>query len=443
MDHVAHKRLWAKKRLCLRPLEQKDQDRQLASAAWALGTKDGKFSRITVFCDRRERKDEGPGPSAQGVKEEIERLARGDRKAGRAKAEIHPVELLVGARRVRERERVAGRLRELGFIGEREPLGKPAFLVATSAGEVGVDIDADHMVSDLVAWERMVQRFGRVNRRGEGDAEIEVFWSEPTVKDERAPTQRERAALTAFASKTVVERLLKVDGSADVSPGALRALAEGARQDGALKALIDAATSSEPLRPAPNRALVDAWSLTSLPTHTGRPEVAPWLRGWVDDLPQTTIVWRTHLPVRDGIPDWPRTRTQEKEVEDFFEAAPPHESEKLETEAYRVADWLRKRGEALLARKQSPPEESAKDEEHEAFAVDGINSKIADAEGAVLREEPLGAIILSLWCCRSAATASAIIRSAIWRRSAKAMRGRISRTNSPTKYWSLMLCCAA
>jgi len=43
------------------------------------------------------------------------------------------------------RERLTGR-RGLDFLG------------ATSAGEVGVDLDADHMVCDLVAWERMVQR---------------------------------------------------------------------------------------------------------------------------------------------------------------------------------------------------------------------------------------------------------------------------------------------
>jgi CRISPR-associated endonuclease/helicase Cas3 len=179
-DCVAKKRLWAKKRLCLEPLAQKDQDRQLAAAAWALATKDGKFSRVAVFCNRREKGDEGGGPSAQGVKEEIEKLAREIKK-------IHSPELLVGARRIRERDGVAKRLRELGFIGERKPLDKPAFLVATSAGEVGVDIDADHMISDLVAWERMAQRLGRVNRRGEGGAEIDVFWSEPTVKNADAP----------------------------------------------------------------------------------------------------------------------------------------------------------------------------------------------------------------------------------------------------------------
>jgi hypothetical protein len=84
-----------------------------------LATKDGRFSRVAVFCDRRDKKDDGGGPSAQGVKEEIEMLAKGDRKAGRAETKIHLVELLVGARRVHEREASAKRLRALGFIGER------------------------------------------------------------------------------------------------------------------------------------------------------------------------------------------------------------------------------------------------------------------------------------------------------------------------------------
>ena len=57
-----------------------------------LATKDGRFSRVAVFCDRRDKKDDGGGPSAQGVKEEIEKLAKGDRKAGRALA-LCPVHL--------------------------------------------------------------------------------------------------------------------------------------------------------------------------------------------------------------------------------------------------------------------------------------------------------------------------------------------------------------
>ena len=105
-DSVAKRRLEAKKRFRFEPLAEKDQDRQLAEAAWALATKDGKFFRVVVFCDRRDKKDDGGGPSAQGVDEAIEKLAKGDKKAGRAKTEIHPIELFVGARRVHEREKV-------------------------------------------------------------------------------------------------------------------------------------------------------------------------------------------------------------------------------------------------------------------------------------------------------------------------------------------------
>jgi len=342
-DATVARRLGAPKRLRLEALAAHDQDKQLAEAAWALATKHDAFARVVVFCDRREKKDDGGGPSAQGVAEAIETLANGDKKAGRGKVAIHPVELLVGARRVRERDGAAKRLRALGFIGEKQPLERPAFLVATAAGEVGVDVDADHMVSDLVSWERTVQRLGRVNRRGEGDADVVVFCHDaPSPRKENEPTPAEKRALTAFNARAVIERLRAIDGGFDASPGALRDLAE--RADDAGKALIEAATTPEPLRPALSRALVDAWSMTSLEHHTGRPEIAPWLRGWVEeDRPQTTIVWRKHLPVRDGDAEWPRTAAEKKEVEDFFEAAPPHESEKLETETFRVVAWLEAR----------------------------------------------------------------------------------------------------
>ena len=70
--------------------------------------------------------------------------------------------------------------------------------------------------------------------------------------------------MTAFASKAVIERLPKSDGAHDASPGALRRLVENARENADLNKLIGKATTDEPLRPALSRALVDAWSMTSL-----------------------------------------------------------------------------------------------------------------------------------------------------------------------------------
>lgn len=83
--------------------------------------------------------------------------------------------------------------------------------------------------------------------------------------------------------------------------------------------------------------------MTSLKNHTGRPVIQPWLRGWIsDDPPATAVVWRKHLPVReDG--STPRKR----EIEEFFEAAPPHTSELLETETSRVVKWVAARARKL------------------------------------------------------------------------------------------------
>jgi CRISPR-associated endonuclease/helicase Cas3 len=121
---------------------------------------------------------------------------------------------------------------------------------------------------------------------------------------------------------------------------------------------IEKASTPEPLRPAVTRALVDAWSMTSLERHTGRPDIAPWLRGWVEPDSQTVVIWRKCLPLH--IDDKGQAVFSSKtEINKFFEAAPPHESEKLETESYRVAEWLYNRADALIQRKPSETVEPA------------------------------------------------------------------------------------
>ena len=97
--------------------------------------------------------------------------------------------------------------------------------------------------------------------------------------------------------------------------------------------------------------------MTSLEVHTGRPDVAPWLRGWVEDTPQTTLVWRTHLPVRTK-----GGEATDQEIDAFFEAAPPHLTEKLETETWRVVKWLvacAKKLTVIVSKGGDKPEEEA------------------------------------------------------------------------------------
>src|SRR5690606_8443848 len=52
-----------------------------------------------------------------------------------------------------------------------QPEEGTVFLVCTSAGEVGVNLSADHLVCDLTPLDSMVQRFGRVNRLPENESQ--------------------------------------------------------------------------------------------------------------------------------------------------------------------------------------------------------------------------------------------------------------------------------
>lgn len=328
-DHpVVARRLSARKRLTLHDLGAKQLADELADRAFELGAGE-EPARVLVYCNRRD--------DAVKVKDNIDRRLRKERPGGFS-------EMLVGGRRVREREDLFDWLNGNGFLGgSGYPAEQPVFLVATSAGEVGVDLDADHMVCDLVAWERMVQRLGRVNRRGTRVARVIVI-------DRGTPDGKKEGDEVAARHKAVqalLDALPPVDGGErQAGPGALVEL--GKRLD--LRARIETATTPVPLYPVLTRPLLEAWAMTSLVEHTGRPEVRPWLRGWVEDPPQTVVFWRRYLPLRfEGMGTDAQVRAfGDDEIEEFFEAARPQTAEMLETKTSRIVEWLRKRARKIL-----------------------------------------------------------------------------------------------
>ncbi len=376
---ILTKRLNAKKSLRVEVLggETKLED-ALANQAWALAANGKKAVRVIVYSDSRE--------VAQNAKGAVENLAKSDDMADKIETE-----LFVGGRRVFERDQAKERLEKLGFIADSKgEHATPAFLFATSAGEVGVDLDADHMVCDLVAWERMIQRLGRVNRRGDGESIIVVCVGPKPTPDKKeqeafekaqrgeALDKKERDRVETYRQKLTkwedrqkpFEHLPKNnDGSFDASPAALLDFKTRALTCPALQKILEDATSPEPLRPALTLPLVEAWAMTSLESHTGRPAIGPWLRGWIEDEPQTKVVWRTHLPVRRGA-EMPR----EQEIEAFFESAPPHTSELLETETSRVVKWVESRAQSVCGQRTAQEGDVDESRLHEqdvvAFVLD-------------------------------------------------------------------------
>ncbi|WP_170300849.1 type I-G CRISPR-associated helicase/endonuclease Cas3g [Rhodoplanes serenus] len=190
------------------------------------------------------------------------------------------VAILTGTIRGRERDALAESPLFEGFksVEKRDPPPRTQYLVATSAGEVGIDLDADHMVCDLTTLDSMIQRLGRVNRRGRGAATVHVVEVPRKGKDDTEADARlaaTRAALTSLPRRG--------DGY-DASPDALRALAD--RTD---------AFAAVPRTVPVTDILLDAWALTRVRDLPGRPPVARWLHGIEAEQPALHVAWREEV----------------------------------------------------------------------------------------------------------------------------------------------------
>ncbi len=152
------------------------------------------------------------GVEAKKVKDEIAKLAQGyaDRKCRvliyvqspkdaqairdvlKVKLPGNDVKLLTGTLRGYERDQLAESDAFEWFKGGKA-CPETAYLVCTSAGEVGVDFDADHLICDLVTLDSMIQRFGRVNRRG-GEGRVADVWvvKESEFKGDKANAARKQ-----------------------------------------------------------------------------------------------------------------------------------------------------------------------------------------------------------------------------------------------------------
>ena len=233
------KRIHAHKKIALHPLED---EKQLPDklAALAIGHAASKRA-ILVF--------------ARSV-ENVDKVAEAIRKAMGA---ADHVETLTGTLRGKERDELVKKPLFKRFLPQPEPGGETVYLVCTSAGEVGVNISADHLVCDLSTYESMAQRFGRVNRFGNTqDTQIDVVHPVELIENSKDEFDVRRWR--------TLELLKILDGNG--SPAALDAL------DGNQKR---AAFSPDPEFLASSDILFDRWAMTSVRDRLpGRPPVEPF-----------------------------------------------------------------------------------------------------------------------------------------------------------------------
>ena len=195
------------------------------------------------------------------------------------------------------------------------------YLICTSAGEVGINISADHMICDLSTFESMAQRLGRVNRFGLlDDSQVHVFHPREEDWDKKDP-------LSVPKQKTleILQHLLDLDGIA--SPRALSKLPNQLKSD---------AFAPDPIILPATERLFDAWCLTTVVEPLpGRPPVEPYLHGLTEfKLPETHFAWREDVDLlrHDAIND-----AQRREVLDAYPLLP---RELLKEPSYRAIKHL-------------------------------------------------------------------------------------------------------
>ncbi|MFO0808625.1 MAG: type I-U CRISPR-associated helicase/endonuclease Cas3 [Gemmataceae bacterium] len=264
-------RLEATKRLAFHPV---DDDKKMAAKIVELALAHKESGKAILVFVR----------TVEAVNEVRKGLASG-RDAVPAKS----VSTLTGTMRGYERERMA----EMDGVFARflpEPAGGEArtaehvggtvYLICTAAGEVGVDMSADHMVCDLTPYDSMAQRFGRVNRYGKGESQIDIVHeAKPSEKRKDDP----------FDQKRWLTLKLLGELHGDASPAALRGLP---------REQVREAFSPEPCVPPSSDILFDAWALTTIRDRLpGRPPVADWLHGVPDEWQprEVVVAWRQEV----------------------------------------------------------------------------------------------------------------------------------------------------
>jgi CRISPR-associated endonuclease/helicase Cas3 len=265
------------------------------------------------------------------------------------------VALLTGTIRGHERDRLVNENPVYrALLNHQAAVAQTVYLVSTSAGEVGIDLDADHMVCDLTTLDSMIQRLGRVNRRG-GEARaarVDVVWAETDEKPGDKATPIQKATATTLQ---ILRRWFGVAGNAGlvVSPRHLRRLVGELTPDERMNAfspkptsppltdiLLDAWSLSS-VDTMPRRADeldraadTDAWSLSSVDTMPGRPEVAAYLHGLTADPPETYVVWRKEVAL------FQKYAIREDALRDWFRACRIESRERLRDRTNRVKKAL-------------------------------------------------------------------------------------------------------
>jgi CRISPR-associated endonuclease/helicase Cas3 len=243
-------------------------------------------------------------------------------------------ELLIGRSRPADRPQLHEWLTATMGVG-REPGARPAVLVATQTVEVGINLDADALITESASWDALVQRLGRLNRLGDFA--------------DRFPGVGEAAAVIIHDGQANGP----VYGTArDAVWGTLTGLVRD-RPDGLSVTPLRCRTYSaehfagpEHIRtdayvPVLQVPTLDAWTQTA-PTPLNDPPVAPFLHGVDGGVPGVLVAWRAGLRLDDPLDVFSDDGAElpHNDAEQLLAAVPVRGGEQVEVPFMAVRQWM-------------------------------------------------------------------------------------------------------
>ncbi len=193
------------------------------------------------------------------------------------------VRLLTGTMRGFERDGLSNDETFKKFQERTAVSDGPYYLVSTSAGEVGVDISAERLLTPLRESDVLIQRLGRLNRFGDPDGEPHRVGEAHIVFSSKKLSEGDEEDQTLEYLRHLAQG---GSGAADVSCRSLRADPPS-----------DRTRSKSPLTAKLDERLIDLWSQTSAPCSkaSAMPFVEHWLYGKRDDVFETELAWRKEV----------------------------------------------------------------------------------------------------------------------------------------------------
>lgn len=261
---------------------------------------------------------------------------RAETREAREKDEVKTcVELMIGRARALDRKIQAERLmRQMRAGRDRSQTDGSLILVATQCIEVGADIDADALVSQLAPLDCLRQRFGRLDRLGnlEGRASAVILATKDQIKKESNDPVYGEAPKHCWEWLATHAKSKKIDFGIEHMDELLR-----------LKTM-DAETKRSITSPRADAPILlpvhlNLWNRT-WPRPAADPEVALFLHGPERTLGEVQIAWRADLS-EETLLD--RNRSERCKV--ILDRMPPSALETITLPVWEARRWLRQTGE--------------------------------------------------------------------------------------------------